>query len=109
MQILASGPATSTTGDRAELDVRAVDPGVGRGERRRPASARARRAARWASACFAERPASGAAEADVVVVNTHLYGMHLASRRAVLPEHDVVVFDEAHQLEDIVRDRRASS
>ena len=41
-----------------------------------------------------------AADADVVVVNTHLYGMHLATGGAVLPEHDVVVFDEAHQLED---------
>ena len=37
----------------------------------------------------------------MVVVNTHLYGAHLASGGDVLPEHDVVVFDEAHELEDI--------
>ena len=36
------------------------------------------------------------------MVNTHLYGMHLASDGAVLPEHDVVVFDEAHQLEEVI-------
>jgi ATP-dependent DNA helicase DinG len=53
-------------------------------------------------ACFAERARAAAAEADVVVVNMHLYGTHLAAGRYVLPEHDVVVFDEAHQLEDIV-------
>ena len=52
------------------------------------------------SQCFAERARYRAIDADVVVVNTHLYGMHVASGGAILPEHDVVVFDEAHQLED---------
>src|SRR5256885_17155741 len=28
--------------------------------------------------------------------------MHLATDGAVLPEHDVVVFDEAHQLEEVI-------
>jgi len=51
--------------------------------------------------CFAEAARSRAAAADVVVVNTHLYGAHLASRGELLPPHDVVVFDEAHELEDI--------
>ncbi len=51
--------------------------------------------------CFAEDARHRAAEADVVVVNTHLYGMHLASGGMVLPDHDVVVVDEAHALEDI--------
>ena len=51
--------------------------------------------------CFAEDARRRAAEADVVVVNTHLYGAHLASDGAVLPEHEVVVVDEAHALEDI--------
>ena len=40
--------------------------------------------------------------ADIVVVNTHLYGAHLASGGVVLPEHDVVVFDEAHELEEVM-------
>ncbi|HEX7168904.1 MAG TPA: ATP-dependent DNA helicase [Acidimicrobiales bacterium] len=52
-------------------------------------------------ACFAERARVRAEQADVVVVNTHLYGTHLASGGHVLPEHDVVVFDEAHELEDV--------
>ncbi|MBU3703687.1 MAG: ATP-dependent DNA helicase, partial [Ilumatobacteraceae bacterium] len=52
------------------------------------------------SQCFAERARANASCADVVVVNTHLYGMHVAAGGAILPEHDVVIFDEAHQLED---------
>jgi ATP-dependent DNA helicase DinG len=51
--------------------------------------------------CFAETARQQAEEADVIVVNTHLYGVHLASGGWVLPEHDVVVFDEAHALEDV--------
>jgi ATP-dependent DNA helicase DinG len=51
--------------------------------------------------CFAEWARDKAAMADVIVVNTHLYMTHLASGGHVLPEHDVVVFDEAHELEDV--------
>ncbi len=54
------------------------------------------------SRCFAEAARAQAAAADVVVVNTHLYGAHLASEGAVLPEHDVVIFDEAHELEEVM-------
>ena len=39
-----------------------------------------------------------------MVVNTHLYGLDLESRGVILPEHDIVVIDEAHQLEDIISD-----
>ena len=40
----------------------------------------------------------------MIVVNTHLYGLDVASGGGVLPEHDVVVFDEAHVLEDVMSD-----
>jgi len=53
-------------------------------------------------ACFTERARAEAAAADVLVVNTYLYGMHLATGGGVLPEHDVVIFDEAHQLEEVI-------
>jgi len=52
--------------------------------------------------CFAEAARTRAAAADVVVVNTHLYATHVASDGAVLPEHDVVVFDEAHEVEEVM-------
>jgi ATP-dependent DNA helicase DinG len=51
--------------------------------------------------CFAEAARASAAKADVVVVNTHLYATHLAAGGGILPDHDLVVFDEAHELEDI--------
>jgi ATP-dependent DNA helicase DinG len=54
--------------------------------------------------CFAEQARRRAAVADVIVVNTHLYGLNVASGGAILPDHDVVVFDEAHVLEDIMSD-----
>ncbi len=59
--------------------------------------------------CFAERARAAAAAADVVVVNLHLLGADLASDGAVLPEHDVLVIDEAHALEDIVTESLGAS
>jgi len=55
-------------------------------------------------ACFAEKARHRADAADIVVVNTHLYCLHLFSDTPLLPEHDTVVIDEAHGLEDIVSD-----
>ena len=52
--------------------------------------------------CFAERARDYASVADVIVVNTHIYGLDVATDGALLPEHDVVIFDEAHQLEDVI-------
>ena len=37
----------------------------------------------------------------MVVVNLHLYGLDLAADGALLPDHEVAVVDEAHQLDDI--------
>ncbi len=54
--------------------------------------------------CFAEKARRTAVAADIIVVNMHLYGLHLASDGAVLPEHDVLVLDEAHMVEDILSD-----
>ncbi|NNC80529.1 MAG: ATP-dependent DNA helicase [Acidimicrobiales bacterium] len=52
--------------------------------------------------CFAEDARARAHEADIVVVNTHLYALNLVTDGAILGEHDVAVLDEAHQIEDIV-------
>jgi ATP-dependent DNA helicase DinG len=49
-----------------------------------------------------------AEQAQLVIVNHHLFFADLALRGAhpgrVLPNYDVVIFDEAHQLEDIATD-----
>jgi ATP-dependent DNA helicase DinG len=55
----------------------------------------------YGSDCFAERARARAADADIVIVNTALYCAHIASGGYVLPEHDVVIFDEAHEVPEI--------
>jgi ATP-dependent DNA helicase DinG len=89
---------TTETGDRAEL---ALEPSealwaevaVG------PDRCSGRRCP-FHSACFSVAARERAADADLVIVNHALYFAHVASGGGVLPEHDAVVFDEAHRLEE---------
>ncbi|WP_280193604.1 ATP-dependent DNA helicase [Nocardia farcinica] len=52
--------------------------------------------------CYAERARGESAQADVVVTNHALLAIDAISGIQVLPEHDVVVIDEAHELVDRV-------
>jgi ATP-dependent DNA helicase DinG len=52
--------------------------------------------------CYAERARAESAQADVVVTNHALLAIDAISGIQVLPEHDVVVIDEAHELVDRV-------
>src|SRR4051794_25927017 len=86
------------TGDRAELEIEPsaalwAELSVG------PDRCSGRRCP-FVSACFAEAARERASHADLVIVNHALYFAHLASGGGVLPEHDAVVFDEAHRLEE---------
>ena len=95
--------AKTRTGDRAELEIE-PDPRVWAsfsvgadecpGAQRCPSG----------ESCFAERAKTEASGADVVAVNHHLLCADMASEGAVLPDHDVVVVDEAHALEDTATD-----
>jgi ATP-dependent DNA helicase DinG len=55
--------------------------------------------------CFVTRMKRDADSAQLVVVNHHLFFADLALRGAhpgrVIPDYDAVIFDEAHQLEDV--------
>jgi ATP-dependent DNA helicase DinG len=56
--------------------------------------------------CFVTRARALATEADVLLVNHHLFFADLAMRTSragveILPEHDAVIFDEAHAIEDV--------
>jgi ATP-dependent DNA helicase DinG len=98
---LATWAAQTAVGDRAELEEEpseAAWSAVSVGARECPGAQRCPQG----GACFAERARARAAAADVVVVNLHLYGLDLAAGGVILPEHDLVVVDEAHQLEDTV-------
>jgi ATP-dependent DNA helicase DinG len=92
---------STTSGDRAELDFEpsalawsslSVTADECPGSRRCSAG----------SECFAEAARAKAAAADIVVVNLHLLGAHLRTGGEVLPEHDALVIDEAHELEDVL-------
>jgi ATP-dependent DNA helicase DinG len=98
---LARWAEVTETGDRAELDVEPSPQAwaaVSVSARECPGASRCPKGA----VCFAEGARLRAAEADVVVVNLHLYGLDLAAGGVILPEHELVVIDEAHQLEEIV-------
>ncbi len=56
----------------------------------------------FGSRCFAERARDAAAKADIVVTNHALLAIDATSDIDVLPEHDVVIIDEAHDLVDRV-------
>lgn len=100
---LAQWALESDTGDQADLEDpvsdaawRAVSVGSDEcpGANRCPSG----------GACFAERARHRAAAADLIVVNAHLYGLDVATDGAILPAHEVVVFDEAHTVEDVMSD-----
>ncbi|HEY2998874.1 MAG TPA: ATP-dependent DNA helicase [Acidimicrobiales bacterium] len=98
---IAAWAASSPTGDRAEMEVEPSESAwaaVSTSSRDCPGAVRCPRGDR----CFAEAARDRAARADVAVVNLHLYGLDLAADGAILPEHDITVIDEAHQLDDIV-------
>jgi ATP-dependent DNA helicase DinG len=56
----------------------------------------------FGSRCFAERARDAAAKAHIVVTNHALLAIDATSDVDVLPEHDVVIIDEAHDLVDRV-------
>jgi ATP-dependent DNA helicase DinG len=98
---LSDWARTTFSGDRADLDrepSEAAWAAVSTTARDCPGAHRCPRG----DECFAEAARARAAEADVVVVNQHLYGLDLASDGAILPDHDVAIIDEAHQVDDIV-------
>ncbi len=61
-----------------------------------------------AEKCFVNMARERAAEADIVIVNHHLYLSDLVLKKSgapgLLPESEVLVFDEAHKLSDIASD-----
>ena len=56
-------------------------------------------------ACFVTRVRQQALESDIIIVNHHLFFADLALRQgdfgSVLPDYSVLVFDEAHEIEDV--------
>ena len=62
--------------------------------------------------CFLTAMKQRAQEADLIIVNHHLFFADLAIRQddfgSILPEYSAVVFDEAHEIEDVASDYRCN-
>lgn len=96
-ELLRSWAADTATGDRDDLPVQ-VDNRVWRamsvtgrecvGRQRCPVSAE----------CFAEAARESAGEADVIVTNHTMLAIDIVGDAAALPEYEVAVIDEAHEL-----------
>ena len=94
---LSEWAAGTSTGDRDDLV-----PGVeDRAWRQVSVSARECLGAQrcpFGSSCFAERAREAAGRVDIVVTNHALLAIDALEEFGVLPEHDVVIIDEAHDL-----------
>ena len=100
----------SESGDRAELASVAEDAAAWR-EVQSSTDTRIGAGCSYYDECFVTRMRREAEDATLVVVNHHLFFADLALRRgrggeyaSAIPPYDVVVFDEAHQIEEIATD-----
>ena len=103
LPLLRSWVETSVSGDRADLASIAEEDAIWA---RVVSGSDTRIGARcdYYDKSFATRVRRRAEQAQIVVVNHHLFFADLALRdtgfASVLPDYDAVIFDEAHQLED---------
>ena len=97
----------TATGDRAELNFLPDDSDLwSRLDARRDACTGSK--CPEFNGCFLTAMHQRAAEADLIIVNHHLFFADLALKQddfgSVLPEYGAVIFDEAHEIEDVASD-----
>ncbi len=102
---LAAWAEDSETGDRAEVEWLEENAAAWQEVTTTP-DARIGPRCPYFERCFITRARRLAEQAQLIVVNHHLYLADRALRASspgarVLPDHDAVIFDEAHQLEDV--------
>jgi ATP-dependent DNA helicase DinG len=108
LDVLRAWEEKTDSGDRAELPQLSDDAPIWREV---SATAETRLGVRCPhyEDCFVTRARRRAQAADLVIVNHHLFFADLALRTnwpqaQLLPAYEAVIFDEAHQLEDVVTD-----
>jgi ATP-dependent DNA helicase DinG len=97
VQRLAEWADRTTTGDRDELVPGVEDRAWRQVSVTAPECIGAQRCP-FGSRCYAERAREAAGHADIVVTNHALLAIDALEEYPVLPEHDVVIIDEAHDL-----------
>src|SRR5919205_376789 len=94
----------STTGDRAELTELPETLSFWRHIDARSEICTGQKCADY-DACYITRMRQRASDADIIIVNHHLFFADLALRGGeygqVIPDYSAVIFDEAHQVEDV--------
>ena len=101
VQRLTAWSSTTETGDRDELTPGVPDRSWGQVSVSARECIGATRCP-FGTDCFAEKARDTAGHADVVVTNHALLAIDAISDAAVLPEHRLLVVDEAHELVDRV-------
>ena len=105
LHMIAEWAGETNTGDRAEIEDLPDDFTLWSDMTASGDQCLGRECPRFAE-CFVTRMRERAAESDVVIVNHHLLCADAAVREGafgeVIPECDLLVVDEAHQLEDVV-------
>jgi len=95
------------TGDRAELTFLADDSELWTRLDARRDTCTGQRCPEF-NECFLTAMHQRAREADLIIVNHHLFFADLALKQddfgSILPEYSAVVFDEAHEMEDVASD-----
>ncbi|HUY45456.1 MAG TPA: ATP-dependent DNA helicase [Streptosporangiaceae bacterium] len=107
VQRLAEWADSTTTGDRDELVPGVEDPAWRQVSVPAPECMGAQRCP-FGTQCFAERAREAAGKADIVVTNHALLAIDALEDYPVLPEHDVVIIDEAHDLVNRVTTQAAA-
>jgi ATP-dependent DNA helicase DinG len=94
----------STTGDRAELTEMPENLSFWRHIDARSEICTGQKCADY-DACYITRMRQRASDSDIIIVNHHLFFADLALRGGeygqVIPDYSAVIFDEAHQVEDV--------
>ena len=105
LRMIAEWSAETATGDRAEIEDLPDDFALWSDMTATGEQCLGRECPRY-NECFVTRMRERAAASDVVIVNHHLLCADAAVREGafgeVIPECDLLVVDEAHQLEDVV-------
>jgi ATP-dependent DNA helicase DinG len=109
---LVDWAAHSETGDRAEVEWLAEAAPLWAEATTTP-EARLGPRCPYFTRCFVTQARRLADQAQLVLVNHHLYLADRALRTGspgarILPDHDAVIFDEAHQLEDVATEHFAA-
>ena len=86
----------TATGDRDEIGE--VDPRVWRAFSVTARECMGATKCPFGQECFAEMARARASQADIVITNHALLALHAVDNVPVLPDHDVVIVDEGHEL-----------